>query len=295
TSSFGLGNLVIGVYTDLGSSTTENRIAYVSLSPDKVSRNGGWVHVEFTKILNYDKTYYIVVYQDGGNERSYYKWYYGNGDPYNRGVSYSTDTYPWDWEEDSGKDFCFRTYGESTGDEPDGVVERWAVLVGVLENQWGEITYYADEDVYDMRDVLVHHGWQSDHIKTLVSPRRASIRSAIKWLDSMDDGDDIIVLVVRAHGGIDVNNGKGGITAYDGVFYYYQMDELLDECDAEGIFVLIHSCKSGSAIPDMAQEGRVILTSCTRYQPSYWDDEMTSGMFMYFFLDETGIWSSRHG
>ncbi len=77
--------------------------------------------------------------------------------------------------------------------------------------------------------------------------------------------------------------------------YYYDIDELLDDCDAKGMLVLIDSCKSGSAIPDMEQEGRVIITSSARHQPSYWNDEMENGMFTYFFVDETGVWSSKHG
>jgi len=45
----------------------------------------------------------------------------------------------------------------------------------------------------------------------------------------------------------------------------------------------------------MAQEGRVVLTSSAANQYSASLDEMKNGIFIYFLVDETGVWSSRYG
>ncbi len=76
-------------------------------------------------------------------------------------------------------------------------VERWAVVAGY---GW-EI--YADDDAQDMRDVLVNHGWQDDHVKLLkhTDATRENIFNAIRWMDSNEDENDIVLFFYAGHGG----------------------------------------------------------------------------------------------
>ena len=283
-----LGDLVVAVYGELGDIFTDesvrNSLVFETrIKAEEIERKEKWIHISFDVELHWNKTYYIVVYQEGGNEFNYYKWYYGIGDPYKNGSFYSEENYNWQWQEDSSRDFCFRTYAYTSGEEPDGIVERWAVLLGCLESSSG-IAKYADQDAYDMRDCLVAHGWDASHIKVLISPTKSQVKDAIKWLDSVDDSDDIGLVMWASHGGGNSNIGYV-FAVKDSAVHGYEMDSWLDQCGAEGICVIAESCQAGWAIDDLAKEGRVILTSSDREQSSGTWDPFQNSVFGYYLVD----------
>ncbi|MCD6572748.1 MAG: caspase family protein, partial [Thermoplasmata archaeon] len=234
----------------------------------------------FETELDPRETYYIVVYQTGGSEWQYYKWYYGSGDPYDRGSSYN---YEGTWNEDTSKDFCFKTYGHKTGDEPDGIEERWAVIFGCVDTFMG-ISYYADADAYDLGDTLVSHGWDPSHIKVVISPTFNDVKNAMEWLASVDDMDDIDLVAIKSHG------GKYGFAVKDmAVQYKTAMGPWLDNCGAKGIFIPINTCGSGGAIQFLAKQGRVIMTSCAEDEGSSVDLlKLKNSVFFYFLADPVG-------
>jgi len=285
------GKLVVSVYKNLGSLGIQDQLASVSLDPWELNRNEGWVHVDFGEgfKVKIGETYYIVVHQEGGDEHNYYRWYYGNDNVYSNGSFYEVNgnVYNGNWSENESRDFCFREYGEYSGEEPDGVVERWAVIVGVLQNHYGQTCYYADQDAYDMRNVLVNHGWQSSHIRVLISPTVDQFGKAMDWLSSMDDPDDIALVCWSAHGDTTI------IAVRDGDVYYGSIGSMLDKLDSQGIVVIADSCHSGAAIPYLEENGRVILTSCNAGEVSSMSDTMKNGVFIYFLADETGVWNKQ--
>ncbi|MCD6223048.1 MAG: PKD domain-containing protein, partial [Thermoplasmata archaeon] len=97
TNQFFVGDLVVGLYRSLSYS---GKIMEKVFSPQDISRARSWIHIDFETELDPRETYYIVVYQTGGSEWQYYKWYYGSGDPYDRGSSYN---YEGGWNEDTSK------------------------------------------------------------------------------------------------------------------------------------------------------------------------------------------------
>ncbi len=278
-----LGDLVVGIYGELGDifsneSVRNSKVFETRISPDKISRVATWVHIDISNVELKDKTYYIVVYQDGGNPYQYYKWYYGSGDPYDRGKAYSS-SWATNWQEFGSNDFCFRSYAHKTGDEPDGKEERWAVIFGCLETHIG-IDYYADNNAYDLRDTLLSHGWDASHIKVLISPRWTDVKNGIEWLDSMDDGDDIDVVAWSSHG------GEGGFWTKDGgIVYDRDMNPWLNKCDAKGMFIAISTCNSGGAIEHLAAEGRVIMTSCKEDESTGTPPLLKNSVFFYFLAE----------
>lgn len=288
------GKLIVSVYKKLEKLSLQDRLATAYLDPWDIQKSEGWVYVSFGEgfKVRLGGTYYIVVHQEGGDENNYYRWYYGTGNPYELGSSFSEEGYisGEDWQEDKDKDFCFRTYGEYSGEEPDGVVERWAVIIGVVENLYGEICYYADQDAYDMRNVLVNHGWQSSHIKVLISPTGSEISEAMDWMSSMDDPDDISLLSWTAHGTV-----HGIIPRDGGILSYSAIGNMLDELDAQGIVVIANNCNSGAAIPYLEKNGRVIITACKSSEASSPNDDLQNSVFIYFLADETGTWSKKWG
>ncbi len=285
TSIF-LGDLIVGIYGKLGDIFTdkevrESLVFETRISPDRIGRTATWIHIDLDAELFCNRTYYIVVYQDGGNQYQYYKWYYGTGDPYNRGSSYSEENYDWNWRENKDRDFCFRTYGYRTGNEPDGVEERWAVIFGCLDTFMG-INHCADQDAYDLRDTLVSHGWDPSHIKVVISPTFNDVKNAMEWLASVDDMDDIDLAAWTSHG------GKYGFYVKDrGINYEKDMDPWLDKCKVKGIFIAISTCGSGGAIQFLAKEGRVIMTSCRDDEASSVDRMIGNSVFFYFLADPT--------
>jgi hypothetical protein len=286
------GKLVVSVYRNLGSLGIQDQLASVSLDPWELNRNEGWVHVDFGEgfKVKIGETYYIVVHQEGGDEHNYYRWYYGNDNVYSNGSFYEVNgnVYNGNWSENESRDFCFREYGEYSGEEPDGVVERWAVIIGVLDSSVGTC-YYADQDAYDMYRVLVDHGWQGSHIRVLISPTTSEVDAAMNWLGRMDDPDDISLLCWTSHGG-----HTGFATKDDGVSYQ-AVGNWLDELDSQGILVIAENCNSGAAIPYLEKDGRVILTSCRAGESSGSDDTIKNSIFIYFLADETGVGSSKLG
>ncbi len=178
-----LKNRVLG--NKLGPITLEIRetldgvpIVYKTLQPDDIPKNGDgeWITFDIADVFGIpdtdlwiDHTYYIVVHASGGDENNYYRWYFASGDPYGRGMAYSSYDNATTWNKEQNNDFCFRTYGELSDELPDGKVERWALLVGVAKYEYGAKAPHCDNDAYDFRDVLVHHGWQSDHIIVLTN------------------------------------------------------------------------------------------------------------------------------
>ena len=272
-NQFFVGDLVVGLYSDL---SYNGKIMEKVFSPQNISRTATWIHIDFETELDPRETYYIVVYQTGGSEWQYYKWYYGSGDPYDRGSSYS---YEGGWNEDTSKDFCFKTNGHKTGDEPDGIEERWAVIFGCVDTFMG-LDYYADQNAYDLKDTLVSHGWDPSHIKVVISPTFNDVENAMEWLASVDDMDDIDLTAWSSHG------GKYGFAVKDmAVQYKTAMGPWLDNCGAKGIFIAISTCGSGGAIEFLAKEGRVIMASAAEDETSWWVKSLQNSVFFYYLAD----------
>ena len=260
----------LSVYLFEGSPDTElHYIASFTISPRDVSKSGGWIHLNITEELKWNTTYTIQLFQNGGNARNYYMWYYGSNNPYKNGSAYSSSSYG-NWIEESF-DFCFRTYAEPTGEEPDGVEERWAVLFA------GEENVYLVNDITDTKNCLIHHGWNADHIKTIVIENfRNDVEAGLEWLDSMEDMDDTIMIMYTGH---------------TKPFSFFDPSN----CASQKIVMIFQSCYSGKAIDALKGEGRVILTSSDREHPSYALGRCRNSLFVYFLVDETGCHSSAWG
>ncbi|MCD6474263.1 MAG: hypothetical protein J7K47_05090, partial [Thermoplasmata archaeon] len=160
--NFFLGDLYIYIYRYRNGNPQGKLLTYVKLSPDEISKEGSWVSIDLKGIIlaknleEWGGYYSIILYHGEGNERtSYYKWYYAYNDPYPNGTFYYYEGGR--WKEDYNRDFAFITYGKPTGDEPDGIEERWAVLMAGPANNYLEVC--ANGDITDMKNVLINHGW----------------------------------------------------------------------------------------------------------------------------------------
>lgn len=133
-----------------------------------------------------------------------------------------------------------------TSDEDE--TEYWAVIVDICPGPIG--------NTGGAKTCLIQHGWKEDHIKMVFNITYNDFDSAISWLSEKADANDVVLLCSNTHG------MDGYILLTDCNLYYTTINEWLDQLNVKGIFYSISACHSGSAIPILGKEGRVIMTAC---------------------------------
>ena len=227
-----------------------------------VPENGGWVTF-YPKYGNYyllrpGDTYYICI-ETGGwiKSYSYFKWYYGYNNPYKNGEAGGDNV-------DSNVDFAFRTYGSNN----DGVVNKYAVLVGVENSKMmpNQPAVYAAQSAIVIKNALLSDSsWKPENIKLILNESATvdNVTKAIKETVSKMDGDDILMLSFSSHG------GDGKVVLYDREISTTDINHILLRYDVNA-FIAVCTCHSGWWTEKAKHDGRVIVTSSAK-------DEDTSG------------------
>ncbi len=143
--------------------------------------------------------------------------------------------------------------------------EYWALLVAVGE--------YADdpqqnrplmlEEVDDLYDLMIDsQNWNEDHIK-VIKGKEATVSNIIRglrWLDRMEDSDDISLVYITTHGSpLDVDippfDEEDGFDemlvsywgfAYPMLFIYDdELNVLLNRLESKGVCLIVDSCFAG--------------------------------------------------
>lgn len=130
--------------------------------------------------------------------------------------------------------------------------ERWALLV--------------DEDrtiapTKSIKTVLCQNGWEADHIKTYQDPNmtKKKLIDGLSWLADHSSNGDTVLVYICLHG------YYGRFLFPDGdTMYYLRLNMELNKIKSQGMAVILHICHSGSAIPYLRKENRVIITSCEK-------------------------------
>ena len=143
--------------------------------------------------------------------------------------------------------------------------EYWALLIAVAE--------YADNpeedrplmlnEVDDFHDLLLESPlWTEDHIKVLKAEDATIINivKGFRWLDHMEDSDDISVVYITTHGfpigadlpPVDEDDGTDeGLVSYWGFAYLKlfiwddQINFLLNRLESQGVCMIVDSCYAG--------------------------------------------------
>ncbi|MEI6500868.1 MAG: caspase family protein [Armatimonadota bacterium] len=84
----------------------------------------------------------------------------------------------------------------------DGVVNHWAVSVGIATFKYINNLNYCDDDARDMTAALKAGGFPAANIKQLIDSQatKAAIKSAIAWMATQADADDVCVFFQSSHG-----------------------------------------------------------------------------------------------
>lgn len=199
-----------------------------------------------------------------------------------------------------------------------GGIEYYAVISGNGYN-----CAYADDDAFDVYDVLVSSGnWDSSNIRLLVSTASGSqhdctytnIQNGIAWMASQADDDDVCVFWYSGHGGY--TNDVAPLDESDGYDEYICPeggdildDELTTWMSAIAGYKLagIDSCFSGGFIKDgnltsrskpglpralitdglredLCLSGFNVHTACDEDESAYGSSTLQNGVFTYFFV-----------
>jgi hypothetical protein len=119
-------------------------------------------------------------------------------------------------------------------------VERWAVIVGA------DIDVYAPYDAWDLNNTLVNHGWQTDHIKvlTFLDAKKENIINAIRWMESKEDEDDIVLFFFAGHG----RYQKIKTIRSDEYITCEELNNEFDNFESNSMVIIFNCCFSGSMV-----------------------------------------------
>ena len=189
-------------------------------------------------------------------------------------------------------------------------VVKYAVIVGISDYKALSDLSYCDEDATDWYNHLVNNlDWDSDNIEVYGDGHTGNypkysgkateynVKEALDWLVSEADDSDIIAFITAGHGGGDFEGSSylcmwdcdDGEDGEDGALYDTELDDILEESDADKIFVFFDNCLSGGFGPELMSIDNSIhvylVTTCTYEGFGYDYDDQSNGFWTYYFLD----------
>ena len=192
----------------------------------------------------------------------------------------------------------------------DGNQNKWAIFI----TAGGGPTYEHHEkrdrnDVKDLKSALINHGWQEDHILTLLeeeATENAILNESFEWLNGKgEEEDDLVFIYFSMHGTnhtideapLDEPDGKDEIIfPWDKEYGGWNLDKFIvddmlaekfDLLHSQNIVIVFHTCHAGGMIDgasDFAKSGRVVLTSCDVNEGSIMLFLIKHWLFPYYLI-----------
>ena len=172
----------------------------------------------------------------------------------------------------------------------DGVVRKWAVIVGISDYKAISDLSYCDDDARDWA------GYLNGYSKTTLIDRQASekaIRNAVANMISSADADDQIAFISSGHGGIsgktaflcawDCGAGENGD---DGYITDYEFESWFADIPCS-TFIFLDHCSSGG-MNEVMQSGIYMTVTCGARGYGYDAPQYQNGMWTYWF-EEAGL------
>jgi len=114
--------------------------------------------------------------------------------------------------------------GPSLEVDRDSMVNYWAVIVGIEDYESMTDLSYTIDDAEDMRNVLLSYGnWDNSNIQFLtdVDASKSSIDTAIAYMASESDADDVCLFFFSGHGSRIPDDDDEEVDSYDEVICPY--------------------------------------------------------------------------
>ncbi|MDF1540955.1 MAG: caspase family protein, partial [Candidatus Thorarchaeota archaeon] len=200
------------------------------------------------------------------------------------------------------------TVDNSGGGGGDGIVRKWAVIVGISDYQAISDLSYCDEDATDWYNYLngvmdydyirvLGDGHTSNYPSYYADANEYNVKASLTWMINGADEDDVIAFISSGHG-----SGTGTGSSYlcmwdcssgdngeDGNLYDTELDNYIGSSVASRIFIFLDHCYSGGFIPEMQALSNhaniYITTTCTDDGYGYDDPSHNNGAWTYYFLD----------
>lgn len=194
------GHLIISLFGSQDG-VPEEQMCDTTINRDVIPQENEWLVFDFSDIGVYaGREYCISCTASWGDDSNCYQWCYGLGDPYVGGKAVSSSDSGLSWDEITNVDFCFRTYGEYTGEEPDGVEQRWAVLTYDPDLNFGNNIVSKNDCNNYRNNFLKYPEWKSGNIWIYnYDTEWSMVRDKLLELDQYENGDDIIVFIYVGH------------------------------------------------------------------------------------------------
>lgn len=199
------------------------------------------------------------------------------------------------------------TVDNSGGGGGDGIVTRWAVIVGISDYKAISDLSYCDEDATDWYNYLVNvmdynnvrvlgDTHTSNYPSYYAVANEYNVKACLSWMVSGADEDDKVAFITSGHGSgtgtgssylcmWDCSSGENG---QDGNLYDTELDNYIGDMVASNIFIFIDHCYSGGFIPEMQALSNsaniYITTTCTQNGYGYDDSAHQNGAWTYYFL-----------
>jgi len=161
--------------------------------------------------------------------------------------------------------------------------EYWAIIIGI--NNYPGTTVdlpWSVNEVTCFKNTLLDGGnWKEDHIKLLTdsNANKSNIFSAIEWLDSNEDFNDVSIIYFAGHGSRNLTNYF--ISVYGSKISDEELNNNLDNLEGR-VIVILDACFSGGFIEKLKDRKRVIITACEKNEATYQDSNLKSGFLGYF-------------
>ncbi|MFW9847572.1 MAG: Ig-like domain-containing protein [Candidatus Thorarchaeota archaeon] len=207
----------------------------------------------------------------------------------------------------TGYDVHTVTVDNSGGGGGDGVVTKWAVIVGISDYQAISDLSYCDEDATDWYNYL-HNVMDYDNIRVLgdghtsnypsyyADANEYNVKASLSWMISGADEDDQIAFITSGHGSGDGYGSSylcmwdcsSGDNGEDGNLWDTELASIFSNAVAGDIFIFIDHCYSGGLIPEIAalsiNSHVYMTTTCTDDGYGYDDSAHQNGAWTYYFL-----------
>lgn len=185
----------------------------------------------------------------------------------------------------------------------DGDTKYWAIIAGYGGNP--HQIPCVNKEIKKIVPLLKRYNWNEDQIFVLQNEftKKDAVMGMFDWLITEGvDEDDVVLIFFSFHGSHkqdtvpldEPNQMDGFLVTFD---FEYEIlengildDEFgaaLDTIPSKNVVVIVESCHAGEMIDgseDLCGDGRVILTSCTEEELSFFLYRRVIGLFPYYII-----------
>ena len=188
-------------------------------------------------------------------------------------------------------------------------VERWAIIVGIenYKNPEFDEARHSDNDAKDWSAFLTKtDGLNFEHVSLYGDntysadglAKESVVKQTLIDTISQTDAGDIFCFIFAGHGNVTDNNNyylsmwddSIGEDGEDGRLYDYELKDILEDCEAQRIFLFFDCCHAGgfaSELLDMPNHNHIFFGAGAMHDGHAWYDKKDgNGCFTQCFLNE---------